>query len=155
MNETFVSATIVLVTDQFECERIIKASRVIADLNHNELLVLSVMKDGASANPDALEHLYSVSKEYDAQMAVQFSDSVQEAIVTFCRENRAVCAVTGVPENRDSVLVRLWKELPGVAFYVANKEGELHEVVDRNNPELLDCGILEAYALSKTEGAVR
>ena len=47
--------TLVLVTDQFACERIIKAARVIADLSKTNLLVLSVMRDGVCTNPAALE----------------------------------------------------------------------------------------------------
>ena len=45
--------TLVLVTDQFACERIIKAARVIADLSKTNLLVLSVMRDGVCTNPAA------------------------------------------------------------------------------------------------------
>ena len=53
MNQTQpnVYNTLVLVTDQFTCERIIKAARVIADLSKTDLTVLSVMKTGAQINP--------------------------------------------------------------------------------------------------------
>ena len=57
-----VYTTVVLVTDQFECERIIKAARMIADLSQTALTVLSVMKTGAQTNPAALEHLFGVAK---------------------------------------------------------------------------------------------
>lgn len=128
MNEKMNSATVVLVTDQFACERIIKASRLVADLNHTNLVVLSVMRNGAETNPAALEHLFGVAKEYGAQMTLEFSDSVESTIVHFTRENRVVCAVTGIPENEHSILVRLWQRLTNVAFYTVSSKGALREV---------------------------
>lgn len=125
-----ISATLVLVTDQFACERIIKSSRLVADLNKtDELLVLNVMKPEAKANPAALEHLFAVAKEYDAQMTIEFSESVESAIVHFIRDHHVVCAVTGIPENTSSVLVRLWERLPNVMFYTVSAKGALREVI--------------------------
>ncbi len=133
MNRTQMSAyaTLVLVTDQFACERIIKSARVIADLSDTELLVLSVMKNGSQTNPAALEHLFEVAKEYSAQMTVQFSDNPKSAIVHYIRENHVVNAVTGMPQNERSILVQMWKRLLNVRFYTVTQRGELHEVVDR------------------------
>ena len=127
-----IYTTVVLVTDQFECERIIKAARVIADLSQTALTVLSVMKTGAQTNPAALEHLFGVAKEYGAQMTVEFSDNPQSAIVHFIRENHVVNAITGMPQNEDSILVRMWKTLQNVKFFTVTKKGELHEVADRD-----------------------
>ena len=123
--------TLVLVTDQFACERIIKAARVIADLSKTQLQVLSVVKTGVEPNPQALEHLFGVAKEYDARMTVEFSDSPQSAIVHFIRENRVVNAITGIPDSEESILVRMWKTLQNVRFFTVSRRGELHEVVDR------------------------
>lgn len=126
-----VHTTLVLVTDQFACERIIKSARIIADLSNTELLVLSVMKTGAQTNPAALEHLFGVAKEYGARMTVEFSDNPQSAIVHFIRENKVVNAITGIPGNEDSILVRMWKTLLNITFFTVTEKGELHEVVDR------------------------
>lgn len=123
--------TLVLVTDQFSCERIIKASNVIAELSNTKLEVLSVMQSNAQVNPDALEHLFSVAKEYNANMIVKFADDPQSAIVHFIKENKAVNAITGMPQNEHSILVNLWKMLGNVSFYTVSEEGELHEVVSR------------------------
>lgn len=131
MNGKQTSATLVLVTDQFTCERIIKASRLVANLNQtDELFVLNVMKPDSCANPKALEHLFGVAKEYDAQMTIEFADSVESAIIHFVREHHVVCAVTGIPENTDSVLVRLWERLPNVVFYTVSQKGALREVME-------------------------
>ena len=135
-----VYTTVVLVTDQFECERIIKAARVIADLSQTALTVLSVMKTGAQTNPAALEHLFGVAKEYGAQMTVEFSDNPQSAIVHSIRENRVINAVTGMPRDESSILVRMWKTLQNVTFFTVNEKGELHEVVDREFAAAIEIG---------------
>lgn len=131
MNGKQSPATLVLVTDQFACERIIKASRLVANLNQtNELFVLNIMKPDSCANPKALEHLFGVAKEYDAQMTIEFADSVESAIIHFVREHHVVCAVTGLPESTASVLVKLWERLPNVTFYTVSQKGTLREVME-------------------------
>ncbi|MEM1485444.1 hypothetical protein V6615_11285 [Oscillospiraceae bacterium PP1C4] len=124
-----VYTTLVLVTDQFACERIIKSGRIIADLSRTDLTVLSVMRTGVETNPAALEHLFGVAKEYNARMTVEFSDNPQSAIVHFIRENKVVNAITGIPRNEDSILVRIWKTLLNVTFFTVTEKGELREVV--------------------------
>lgn len=129
--------TLVLVTDQFACERIIKSARIIADLSQTELTVLSVMKSGVPTNPAALEHLFGVAKEYGARMTVEFSDSPQSAIVHFIRENKVVNAITGIPQDESSILIRMWKTLLNVKFFTVTERGVLHEVVDRDYHQIL------------------
>lgn len=138
MNRTqpFVYTTLVLVTDQFECERIIKSARIIADLTKTDLTVLSVMRTGSQTNPAALEHLFGVAKEYSARMTVEFSDNPQSTIVHFVRENKVVNAITGIPKNEDSILVRIWKTLLNVTFFTVNEKGELREIVGCDDAEL-------------------
>lgn len=138
-----VYTTLVLVTDQFACERIIKSARVIADLSTTELTVLSVMKSGTQTNPAALEHLFGVAKEYNARMTVTFSDTPQSAIVHFIRENKVVNAITGIPQDENSILVRMWKTLRNVSFFTVTEKGELHEVIDREYHKMIVESITE------------
>ncbi|WP_368183296.1 hypothetical protein, partial [Anaerotruncus rubiinfantis] len=46
--------------------------------------------------------------------------------------NHVVNAITGMPQNEDSILVRMWKTLQNVKFFTVTKKGELHEVADRD-----------------------
>ena len=126
-------STVVLVTDQMACERIIKAASVVSRLNNSQLLVLSVQRSGSKANPEALEHLFSVAKEYEAHMVLEFADDVRSAIFNFIADNRAISAVTGIPEGKHSVLVQLWQMLPSVEFYTVSMEGQLQEVFSREH----------------------
>ncbi len=122
--------TLVLVTDQFSCERIIKSARMLANLNNTGLQVLSVMRTGSETNPAALEHLFGVAKEYDAQMTVEFSDHPFSAIVHYIRDNNVVQAVTGMPQDQKSILVKMWKKLPNVNFVIVTEKGEILEAVE-------------------------
>ena len=130
--------TLVLVTDQFTCSRIIKAASVISELSKTRLLVLSVMRDGAQINPQALEHLFEVAREYDAQMSVEFSDNPEAAIVHFMRENHVVNAITGIPKDETSILVHMWNTIPNMRFFTVTEEGELREVIEREYQLLKD-----------------
>ncbi len=120
--------TLVLVTDQFACERIIKAAHVVADISQNPLLVLSVMRPDIQVNPAALEHLFEVAKEHGAQMTVTFSENPYSAIVHYIRDNHVVNAITGMPQDETSILWQMWKRLPNVNFFTVTEKGELHEV---------------------------
>lgn len=55
--------TVVCVTNQFQCDRIIKAGRVMADLSNTALNVISVANPGRDQDPAALQHLFDVTKE--------------------------------------------------------------------------------------------
>lgn len=43
--------TLVLVTDQFQCERIIKAGRAIAGITHTQLRVFHICAEGRTSDP--------------------------------------------------------------------------------------------------------
>jgi K+-sensing histidine kinase KdpD len=132
MSRQLIYKTLVLVTDQFECERIIKAARTIADLSRTELIVLSVAKNGSQVNPAALEHLFGIAKEYRAGMIVQYSDNPQSVIVHFIRDNRVVNVITGLTENEQSILLQMWKKLRNIKFFTVSKSGKLSEVIHQN-----------------------
>lgn len=55
--------TLVLVTDQFQCERIIKAGRAIAGITHTQLRVFHICAEGRTSDPAALQYLYNSAKE--------------------------------------------------------------------------------------------
>lgn len=128
--EPTVYTTLVLVTDQFSCDRIINSARMIADLTSTQVCVLSVMKEAKAANPQALEHLFMVAKANDALMTVEFSDNAYSTIVHFIREHRSVNVVTGLPSGKNSLLTRLWETQENVNFYMISPQGQVMEVLD-------------------------
>ena len=95
--------TVVLVTDQFGCKRLITAGRRLADRDGTRLEVVNVASPGVERNPEAIEYLFQVSRENDAAMTIHYSDAparflgelIQEkcpaAVVTACRARAAPC----------------------------------------------------------------
>lgn len=76
---------LVCVTGQKTCEALIVEGARIAKENGGELSVLHVVKPGASllgnaTEGEALEYLYKIATEYDADMSMIRADNVEGAI---------------------------------------------------------------------------
>lgn len=74
--------TLVCVTAQYSCERLIREGRKIANLTDTKLYVINIQQKDAWGNKFSkeLEHLFLVSKKLDAQMITFFSDHPIEII---------------------------------------------------------------------------
>lgn len=120
--------TIVCVTDQFQCERIIKAGRVMADLTNTKLSVINVTRHDYKQNPESLEHLFGVSKQNGGMMSVLYSEDPVKTIINYIKQNKALNVLTGLPENQDSILYTIWDKFTHVTFFTVTHDGELKEV---------------------------
>ena len=124
-------ATVACVTDQFQCERIIRAGRSIANLTDTSLLVINVSPiDSTAQSGEAIEHLFRISQQNDAEMSVFYSDKVLKVLTTFIKKNHAVNVVTGMPQQQNSVLSKMWEKLGGVSFFTVDESGEFVHVPD-------------------------
>ena len=65
--------TLVLVTDQFQCERIIKAGRAIAGITHTQLRVFHICAEGRTSDPAALQYLYNSAKENGSVLEIAYN----------------------------------------------------------------------------------
>ena len=118
-------STVVCVTDQFQCERIICAGRSIANLSDTSLLVVSVSPmEVTERSGQALEHLFHISQENDAEMSVFYSDKVLKTLTTFIKKKHAVNVVTGMPQQENSILSKMWEKLGGVSFFTVDENGK-------------------------------
>ncbi len=116
--------TIVCVTNQFSCERLIRAGRVIANISGTELLVVHVTHPTfAGTDGEAMQHLFDVSKENGADMSILYYDDPAKALIRFLKQNRAVNVVTGMPQARNSVLQALWNKFTHISFFTVDSEG--------------------------------
>ena len=121
-----LNSTVVCVTDQRRCERLIKAGRVIADISKTNLTVISVMNpQRINKDTDALEYLFGVSKQNNAVMSIQYSTDPLARITDFIRENKAVNVVTGMREGQNSILPNLWKRFENTSFFTVTLDGEV------------------------------
>lgn len=122
--------TVVCVTDQRRCDRIIRAGRALADISQTELLVVNVVRPDSQQDTESMEYLFNVSKQNNAQMALLYSDDVAKALIRFIKENKVANLLTGIPNEGDSVTTKIWKRFTHVTFFVVEQDGSLREVVN-------------------------
>ena len=135
--------TVVCVTDQRRCDRIIRAGRALADISGTGLLVVNVVRPDSQQDTDSMEYLFSVSKQNNAQMALLYSDDVAKALIRYIKENKVANLLTGIPNEGDSVTTKIWKRFTHVTFFVVEQDGSLREVVNpaRQAQELCAAGV--------------
>ncbi len=119
--------TMVCVTNQFSCERIIKAGRVIADLTNTQLNIISISAAKYPPNPLAMEHLYRISRENGGVMQVEYAEDPFKALISYIKSNKISNVITGVPQDEDSVLYQLWGKFTHLTFFTVDDQGQLQE----------------------------
>ena len=122
--------TVVCVTDQRRCDRIIRAGRALADISQTELLVVNVVRPDSQQDTDSMEYLFSVSKQNGAEMALLYSDDVAKALIRYIKENKVANLLTGIPNEGDSVTTKIWKRFTHINFFVVEQDGSLREVAN-------------------------
>lgn len=118
------TSTIVCVTDQVNCERIIKKGKEIADKTSTNLYVINV-DNGRTRDLEAIEHLFRVSKENGAVMNIFYNAKVLDTIVGCIGEYNAHNVVSGIPQTVDSILNRLWETMPQIDYYMVGLKGDV------------------------------
>lgn len=120
--------TLVCVTNQFECQRIIRCGRVIGEMTHTQLEVLSIISPDRVQNPQALQFLYDVSRENGATMTVASAENPAKAIISYIKQNRVSNMLSGVPNDENSILYRIWNKFTHVNFFTVAPDGAIQEV---------------------------
>ncbi|MCI9406242.1 MAG: hypothetical protein HFK04_04945 [Oscillospiraceae bacterium] len=120
--------TVVCITDQFHCEKLIRAGRLIADLSKTALAAVNVSSPDLTKNDaKALEYLFQISKENGAEMTVLYADKPLQELEKFIHERKAKNVVTGVAAQKESMLPELWKKCTDVQFFTVKKDGSFSE----------------------------
>ncbi|MBE5781949.1 MAG: hypothetical protein E7329_01375 [Clostridiales bacterium] len=90
---------LVLVTVQKECSRLIQRGKAISDEQNLPLHVLHVATGkNLLGTPDAaaaLNHLFSLAHEVDAEMNILYESNALSAIARYAKEHSAQVVVTG------------------------------------------------------------
>ena len=120
--------TVVCVTDQYRCDRIIRAGRLVADMSGAELTVINVVDPNCPGDPAPMEYLFSVSRENGAEMVLLYSDDVAKAITKYIKANKVNALLTGIPSKDDSVTGRIWSKFTHIDFFVVEQDGSLQTV---------------------------
>lgn len=137
--------TLVCVTDQKKCDRIIDAGRRLADITSSDLTVITVARPEYEQDPQSMEYLFSVAQKNDAEMSILFSGDVSKAIIQYIKENKISNVLTGVPKGETSLAPRLWKKFTHITFFVVEEDGALREIIkpQREAAKIFAC---EAYS---------
>ena len=125
---TIQPKTLICVTDQMRCDRIIRAGRLLANLMTTPLSVISIASTQIPQDPNSIEHLFNVSKQSGADMSVIYSDDPAKAIIKYIKENKISNVLTGQPVDDDSMLYRIWGKFTHINFFTVDEEGALIEI---------------------------
>lgn len=120
--------TVVCVTDQCCCDRIIRAGRQLADISDTELSVINIASPTRAQDPQSIEYLFSVSRQNGAEMNVLYEANVARAIIRYIKENKVAYLLTGIPGEGDTIVSRIWSKFTHVTFFVVETNGELREI---------------------------
>lgn len=121
---------LVCVTGQKTCERLILEGRKQADELGAPLSVVHVAKPGAGflGNPaegQAIEYLYKISTEHNADMALIHSNDVVATLAQHARRVNAIMVVLGVPGKGDwAIAHELRAHLPDAELHVVYTSGD-------------------------------
>lgn len=118
------NSTIVCVTDQINCERIIKKGKEIADKTHTNLYVINI-DTGHTRNLEAIEHLFRVTKDNGGVMNIFYNKQVLDTIINCIGEYNAINVVSGIPQTVDSILNQLWESMPQIDYYMIGLKGDI------------------------------
>lgn len=125
------SSVLACVTGQFNCDRIIKTAKQIADDCDCELRVLSVLKQTSdySKVADQIEYLYHVSKSVGADMTVLFENDAPKAAAEFVENNNAMRIVTGMHDGKyDSFILRFNQLSPETSISMVSKDNMVYSL---------------------------
>lgn len=123
-----VPLTMVLVTDQFQCQRLIVAGREIADRSGTPLEVINIANPKVPQNPAAVEFLFQISKENDAAMMVHYSDEPAKFLASLIKEKLPAYVVSGMPQSPNSLLHKLWTRFELISFYTVDASGIAEQI---------------------------
>lgn len=123
-----MAKTIIFVTNQYRCDRIIQAGRLLADETATELTVVGVLDSENEINPQVIDYLFHLSRKNHATMRLIFSDDKLAVMNDIIGQYDSYHVITGMPSSNQSVVYDMWKKYPGKMFYTVDTTGELIEV---------------------------
>lgn len=119
------------VTGQYQCDRIIKTAKEIAQIEGCELRVLSVLEPTSdySKISGEIEYLNAVAKESGADMTILFHDNAPYACADFVNQNNVQRIVTGMHDGgAESFLVMFNRFAPMVSITMVAEDNTAYSM---------------------------
>ena len=128
-----IRTTVVCVTNQFQCERLITVGKAIAQRTGTALRVINVISENPvyGNNPEALEFLYEKAKENGAEMSILYAEDVAKSTIRYLKDNHAFYVITGTPGEDNSVLYPIWSRFTHIQFFMVDVNGQIELVNTR------------------------
>ena len=125
------NTTLVCVTGQRDCDRLIRAGKKIAEESSTSLQVLCVQPTSAGfeTSCEELEYLRQTARDAQAEMTVFFNDEAALIAVGFVKQIGAIHIVTGMAEAPVNGFVEMiHKLLPKIPISMVAKEGTIYNI---------------------------
>ncbi len=125
------ATTLVCVTGQRDCDRLIRAGRKIAEDYSTLLQVLCVQptSSGFETSCEELEYLRQTARDAKAEMTVYFNDDAALMAVGFIKQIGATHIVTGMAEAPVNGFIEIiHKLLPRIPISMVAKDGTIYNI---------------------------
>ena len=118
-------AVLVCVTDQHAGERLIQGGANIAAQKGCSLLVLSIQESSFhyASKSDALEHLFQVSTEYNADMSVFYGSDPILVANNYISRRQVEHIVTGMPSDGGHFIINIQQSFPDIPLSIIPPQG--------------------------------
>ena len=123
-----MAKTMVFVTNQFRCDRLIFAAQAVAERSGTKLDIVQILDREYDLDPAAIDYLFMQAKKVNATMRLVSAPDKVELMKSVIGAQDVQYVVTGMPNSHKSILYDLWKEFPGKNFHVVDETGELIDV---------------------------
>jgi len=108
----------ICVTQQKSCENLIEEGFELIEDSNDELFVIHVVKNdwryfSEMKESDALEYLFDVSKQYNAELIIKKSNQIEKTLAEFIEDNKISKVVMGESlenEKQQNMINRLKKK---------------------------------------------
>lgn len=127
------NSVLVFVTDQIQCERLIKAGKTLMSSGGGEVNVVSIRSKSVSKNLEgtALQHLFDVCSSVGASMTILYDDKPAKAAVKFIKKVKPAHIITGIPDSASpgNFAYEIRKAFPSLAMSVVDPDGKWYAMV--------------------------
>jgi len=123
-----MAKTMVFVTNQFSCDRLIFAAQAVAERSKTRLDIVQILDREYDLDPGAIDYLFMLAKKANATMRLVSAQDKLALMKSVIGAPDVDFVVTGMPNSHQSILYELWKEFPAKSFHVVDETGELVDV---------------------------
>lgn len=136
-------AVLVCVTDQHAGDRLITVGASLAEKNNYSLLVLSVQENDFhyASKSEALEHLFQVSNQHNADMSVFYGSDPIRVSNDFISRRNIQHIVTGMPSDGGHFIINIQQTFYEIPLTIVPPQG----IVDISFQEHISSAEQEAF----------